>query len=703
MTKSVYIAAAEAQVGKSAVALALIDALLKEGDAVALFRPLISAGAPDLMTRNLLAECCLDQDYESAVGVTYDDVSADADHSLATLVARYGQLRKRYDAVVIIGSDFADVSTPIEVSMNARIAQNLDAPVVMLVSGREKSVDKLVRSARYAVNEFAAHHNAITAVIATRVAPEQLDETVEALRTALRKVPVKAAVPENGVLAAPTVQLQFEGINARIWHGSPEALNRESLSVGVSGMTLPNLLERLDAEETLVMASDRLDLLPGVLLAQSSGKFPPLAGLVLVGGYDIPDFIAQLVEGLNVDLPIGLTDLDTYATANALARVEGAMTSTPRKIAAAREVMARHVDVGAILKALTAPRRTLRTHNVFEWEIMEQAGSDKVTIVLPESEDARILEATAALLEREVCEIVLLGRAEDITAHAAQLDFDVSRARIVHLDDPELVEKYAAEYARLRAAKGVTLDQARQKMADPSYFGTMMVQLGDADGMVSGATHTTANTIRPALEVVKTKPGVKVVSGAYFMCMPDQVLVFADCAVNPNPDASALADIAISSADTAAAFGIEPRVAMLSYSTADSGTGPDVDMMREATQLVRQRRPDIPVDGPIQFDAAIDPVVGTRKMPDSPVAGQATVFIFPDLNAGNNCYKAVQRTAGAVAVGPVLQGLKKPVTDLSRGAMVEDIVSTVAITAIQAQTERANAAQARADALPPAS
>src|SRR5699024_4781170 len=240
-------------------------------------------------------------------------------------------------------------------------------------------------------------------------------------------------------------------------------------------------------------------------------------------------------------------------------------------------------------------------------------------------------------------------------------------------------------YAELRAHKGVTLDQARERMGDPSYFGTMMVHLGMADGMVSGAINTTANTIRPSLEFVKTKPGVSVVSGSFLMAMSNRVVVYADCAVNPDPAAEQLADIAISSAETAQAFDVEPRIAMLSYSTGDSGTGADVDKVREATALVRERAPHLKVEGPIQFDAAVDATVAAKKMPDSEVAGRATVFIFPDLNTGNNTYKAVQRTSGAVAIGPVLQGLNKPVNDLSRGALVDDIVSTITITAIQAQ------------------
>jgi phosphate acetyltransferase len=325
---------------------------------------------------------------------------------------------------------------------------------------------------------------------------------------------------------------------------------------------------------------------------------------------------------------------------------------------------------------------------MFEHQLQESARADRQTIVLPESSDDRILTSADIILRRGAANVTLLGDAVAIRARANHLGLALQEVQIVDPTKPELLNHFAEVYATLRAHKGVTMEQAREKLADLSYFGTMMVHLGMADGMVSGAINTTANTIRPSLEFVKTKPGVKVVSSSFLMCMADQVVVYADCAVNPDPTAEELADIAISSAETAVAFGIEPRVAMLSYSTGSSGSGADVDKVREATEIVRARRPDLALEGPIQFDAAVDPTVAKTKLPESAVAGRATVFIFPDLNTGNNTYKAVQRSAGAVAIGPVLQGLNKPVNDLSRGALIDDIVNTVAITAIQAQSEK---------------
>ena len=341
-------------------------------------------------------------------------------------------------------------------------------------------------------------------------------------------------------------------------------------------------------------------------------------------------------------------------------------------------------DLSAVLAA-TDVTITTRTPARFSHELMATARADVRTIVLPESEDPRILEAASVVAARGVARIVLLGEEEQVRADAKRQGLDLTGVEIVSMNNPGLVESYAAKFAELRAKKGVTLEQAREAMADGACFGTMMVYMGGADGLVSGANHTTANTIRPALQVIKTNPGMKTVSGAFLMSLADRVLLFADCAVTPNPEPAQLADIALASAQTARMFGIDPKVAMLTYSTGTSGSGPDVDRVRAGYEEAVQRAPEERIAGPIQFDAAIDPVVGAKKMPDSEVAGRATVFVFPDLEAGNIGYKICQRTAGAVAVGPLLQGLRRPVNDLSRGALVDDIVNTIIMTAIQAQ------------------
>jgi phosphate acetyltransferase len=451
-------------------------------------------------------------------------------------------------------------------------------------------------------------------------------------------------------------------------------------------MSLPHVLDRLVPDVAVIAPSDRTDLIPGLMLAHQSGTFPTLAGLLLTGGYEIPESIQRLSEGVQQDLPIAMTDLGTFTTAERVMRVRGPITkASSRKIETAHRVFSEQVDQAALLAAINVPASEVLTPLMFEYQLIERARIDRQRIVLPESEDDRILEAAAILLRRGVANLILLGDETKVRARASALGLDLDEASVVSPQDPELVERFAAAYAEARAHKGMTLERAREVVTDVSYFGTMMVHLGLADGMVSGAVNTTAHTIRPALEFVKTKPGVSTVSSVFLMCLADRVLAYGDCAVIPEPTTEQLADIAISSAETAQQFGIEPRVAMLSYSTGTSGSGAEVEKVRAATALVRERAPDLLLEGPIQYDAAIDPAVARTKLPNSPVAGRATVFIFPDLNTGNNTYKAVQRSAHAIAIGPVLQGLRKPVNDLSRGALVSDIVNTVAITAVQAQ------------------
>jgi phosphate acetyltransferase len=408
---------------------------------------------------------------------------------------------------------------------------------------------------------------------------------------------------------------------------------------------------------------------------------------VLTGGLQPPPAVIRLIEGVDTRLPVILAETDTFETATRLAATRGRVSrDSPRKVEVARSLFASNVDGAALLAQLDVTRSEVVTPLMFEYELLDRARAAGRHIVLPEGDEERILRAADSLLRRSVATLTLLGDPSAVRAKAQQLGLDISAAQVLDPYDPDLRERFAAEYARLRAHKGMTVEAARDVVVDVSYFGTMMVLLGMADGMVSGSVHTTAHTIRPAFEVIKTSPGVSVVSSVFFMSLRDRVLVYGDCAVVPDPTADQLADIAISSAATAAQFGIEPRVAMLSYSTGESGTGADVDKVREATSLVRAREPGLSVEGPIQYDAAIDASVAQTKLPGSDVAGRATVFIFPDLNTGNNTYKAVQRSADAVAIGPVLQGLRRPVNDLSRGATVRDIVNTVAITAIQATT-----------------
>ncbi|MBG6237121.1 phosphate acetyltransferase [Mycetocola sp. CAN_C7] len=701
MATSIYITSAEGHTGKSTIALGTLDTLSHRAQRVGVFRPIArSTSERDYVVDLLLSHDSVDLEYDECIGVTYDAVHADADAALSNIVERYKAVEAKCDAVVILGSDYTDVGSPTELGYNARIATNLGAPVLLVLGGRSnqgsgerlgqadpRTADHMGDIAELALLELRNAHATLLAIVANRVDPSRLGEVTAAIEKAEPGVPVWA-IPEDPYLIAPSMESIMEATDGVLLKGDPALLAREALGVVVAGMGMVNVLPRLIEGAVLVVAGDRTEVLLAAMMAQSSGTFPSIAGIVLNGGFDLPEPVERLLDGLPQTLPIIRTGLGTYDTIVAITRTRGRLAAdSQRKYDAALALYEQHVDSAALFARLEVSRTAVVTPLMFEYGLLERARANRKHIVLPEGDDDRILRAAHTLLARGVAELTILGESFEVRSRAIELGLDISAAEVLSPHDPVLGLKFAEEYARLRAHKGVTLDQARDQVSDVSYFGTMMVHLGLADGMVSGAAHTTAHTIRPGFEIIKTKPGVNVVSSVFLMALQDRVLVYGDCAVIPDPDASQLADIAISSTETAVQFGIDPRVAMLSYSTGESGSGADVEKVREATGLVRSRRPDLLVEGPIQYDAAADAAVGASKMPGSEVAGRATVFIFPDLNTGNNTYKAVQRSAGAVAIGPVLQGLNKPINDLSRGALVQDIVNTVAITAIQAQGE----------------
>jgi len=526
------------------------------------------------------------------------------------------------------------------------------------------------------------HHAKVVAAFANRCDPAQ----VGAIKAALPEDIGIAALPEEPLLYAPTLRALSDAINGEMIAGDPALMSREVRAISIGAMTVEHLLDRLQEGGLVIAPGDRADILLASLTAHSASGFPALAGIVVNGGFRPSASVQRLIDGLGPTLPIIATDLGTFETAQRCWNTRGRLSrESVLKVNMALSMFENHVDGGKFIDRLNLAGTDVVTPLMFEYALLDRARAHRRRIVLPEGEDDRILRAAGTLLTRNVVDLTILGDPVAITTRAGELGIDLSAAQLLSPTNPEYVDRFAAAYYEMRKAKGMTPEAARDRVQDVSYFGTMMVQLGLADGMVSGAMHTTAHTIVPSFQIIKTTPGVSIVSSVFLMCLADRVLVYGDCAVNPDPTAEQLADIAISSAETAIQFNIEPRIAMLSYSTGESGTGSDVDKVREATRLVRERRPDLLVDGPIQYDAAVEPSVAKSKAPDSLVAGRATVLIFPDLNTGNNTYKAVQRSAGAVAVGPVLQGLRKPVNDLSRGALVQDIVNTVAITAIQAQ------------------
>jgi phosphate acetyltransferase len=705
-----YITSAEGHSGKSSVALGVLDTLGHRVQRLGVFRPISrSITERDYVLELLLGHDGVDLDYDECVGVTYDDVHDDPDAALSVIVERFKAVEAKCDAVVIVGSDYTDVGSPTELGYNARIAANLGAPVLLVLTGRSvdesrgRTAAEMRQITELSMPELVAAHATVLAVIVNRAEPELIGEIATTVANAVAAASTSEpdgsmatasggavpawAIPEDPFLVAPSVREIMDAVDGTLLQGDDALLARESLGIVIAAMSMENVLPRLIEGGIVVIPGDRSEMLLAALTAHASETFPSLAGIVLNGGFGLSPTIARLISGLDHALPIITTEHGTYPTAQRMMHTRGRLSAdSRRKVDTALALFETHVDTKMLLDAMSVGRSAAVTPLMFEYQLIERARRNPRHIVLPEGTDDRILKAAGTVLRRSIARITILGDETDIRARAAGLGIDLSKAAIVDPFDEPLREQCAIEYARVRAHKGMTLERARDVVTDVSYFGTMMVHLGLADGMVSGAAHTTAHTIKPGFEVIKTKTDVSIVSSVFFMALADRVLVYGDCAVVPDPTAEQLADIAISAAGTATQFGILPRVAMLSYSSGDSGAGAEVAKVRTATALVHQRRPDIIVDGPIQYDAAADAVVGAAKMPGSEVAGRATVFIFPDLNTGNNTYKAVQRSAGAVAVGPVLQGLNKPINDLSRGALVRDIINTIAITAIQAQS-----------------
>jgi len=687
---AIYVASPEGDTGKSTIALGILHRLAATVARVGVFRPITRGdGAGDVSERrDYILELLLEYTtaglrYEDCVGVSYQQLHDDPDTALGDIVDRFHRVADQSDVVLVVGSDYTDVAAPSELSMNARIAANLGAPVVLAVRGKDRRPDQVAQVVEVCIDEIAAQHAYTAAVVVNRCDPASIADVAAALQ---KIEPGSFVLPEEPLLVAPSVAELQAAVAGTLLRGDPALLTREVLDVLVAGMTAEHVLERLTEGAAVVTAGDRSDVVLAVLSAHAAEGFPSLSCVILNGGLPLHPSVEALVSGLGLGLPILETTFGTFETASRVAATRGRMTRlSQRKIDIALALMDSHVDIDNLLAQLAIAVPSVVTPQMFTHRLLDRARSDRKHIVLPEGNDDRILKAAGRLLQRRVTDLTILGEEAQIRSRAAELGVDLSQAVVLDPQTSELSDQFAQQYAALRSHKGVTVEQARETIHDVSYFGTMLVHNDMVDGMVSGARHTTAHTIRPAFEIIKTTKGVSTVSSIFLMCLADEVLAYGDCAIVPDPTAEQLADIAISSARTAAQFGITPRVAMLSYSTGTSGTGADVDKVRMATELVRSRDPGLLVEGPIQYDAAVEPSVAATKMPDSLVAGHATVLIFPDLNTGNNTYKAVQRSAGAIAIGPVLQGLNKPVNDLSRGALVEDIVNTVAITAIQAQ------------------
>jgi len=695
-TNGLYITAAAPRSGKSVVLLGLLEQLLRRVGRVAVFRPFTRGGpeAPDPLVDLLYARFRLDAPRALAAGLPIEEAvrlaaSGRESEFQSRILDRYGRLREHADFVLCLGSDRETADTAFDFDVNAETANHLGVPVLGVVDASGRSAGETRTTLLGMLESLREKRCRVFGMVLNRLPPSGAPEEMELPAGPDGERPLLIRIPEEPLLSLPTLADVAEGLGARVLGGAG-GLMRHVSGYTVAAMHVEGFLERVVPGSLVITPGDRSDIIVACLASSRARDATSIAGLVLTGGMTPAPPVQRLIEGLDWDVPVLLAGEDTFPTAK---RVSGLSfrirPDDDRKLSRALALFDEAVDGEALCRRLVAARSPVVTPVRFEFEIIRRARRGRVRIVLPEGLDERILRAAEILVRREVADLVLLGPEAEVRARAERLGLELGGTPVIDPAESEWFEDFAATLHELRRHKGVTPETARDLMASPSYFGTMMVWKGLAGGMVSGAAHTTADTIRPAFEFVKTRPGVSVVSSVFFMCLPDRVLVYGDCAVNPDPNAAELADIAVSSAETARSFGIEPVVAMLSYSSGASGRGADVEKVREAVRLARKlaevRMPGIEIDGPIQYDAAVDPAVASAKMPGSAVAGRATVFVFPDLNTGNNTYKAVQRSAGAVAVGPILQGLKKPVNDLSRGCTVTDIVNTVAITAIQAR------------------
>ncbi|RJQ55737.1 MAG: phosphate acetyltransferase [Nitrospiraceae bacterium] len=693
MPKGLYITGTVPGSGKSVVVLGMMEMLSGHGRKTGFFRPVIYPGENgDSLIRLLSTRYALEGAADEMYGCAFEEVrkfiaNGRINDLYSLILEKYKKLESRCDFIICAGTDYTAMANAFEFEFNIEMANHLGIPLVPVVKGNGRSVRDIVEAVRVLKNSVRDKNGELLAVVVNRVAGEEHNKAETALKQEFTDAFPVYVLPDHPLLNKPTVGEIARLLKAEVISGDIESLDREIRNYKVAAMELPNFLDHVEDRSLIITPGDRSDIIIGSLLADASRAYPQIAGILLTGDLKPASQIVSLLSGLRGSLvPILSVQTDTFTTAMNVNAIEGTMApENKRKTSAALGLMEANINFGELERRIAVTPSGRVTPLMFEYELIQRAKKERKHIVLPEGTDERILKACEILLLRGVADITLLGDPDEVAGKITDLGLSMDHVRIIDPANSELRTAFADTYYESRKHKGISYQMAYDVMADVNYFGTVMVHRGLADGMVSGAAHTTQHVVRPAFEIIRTKPGCSIVSSVFFMCLADRVFVFGDCAVNPKPSAQQLADIAISSAETAGMFSIEPYIAMLSYSTGESGKGEDVDRVREATGIVRRLRPDLKVEGPIQYDAAVDASVAKAKMPGSEVAGNTTVFIFPDLNTGNNTYKAVQRSANAVAIGPVMQGLKKPVNDLSRGCTVPDIVNTVAITAIQAQ------------------
>jgi phosphate acetyltransferase len=692
--KSLYISAREKNAGMLFVSMGMMELLKRNIHRVAFFRPIIfDKNIKDGDISFILEKYTLDMNYEDSFGCDIAHVESmiaqnRTNELINELITKFKKLEENYDFVLCEGIRHSFLTSSISFDLNLKIAQNFNAPYISVINAKNLTTQEIYEDILITNKNIVSKGCSSFATFINRVDNTKYTALQEKLKNFQYTTYLFREVDE---LNMPTIEDVIDTIQAKEIFLSDHDRTRVIGGVKVAALTLDNFLEHIEENDLIISPADRSDIILGLLGALYSSSYPNVSGIIFPFLMNAHPNIQKLIKGLkNFNIPILSVKDDTYQTAKEVMKVRARLrVNSKRKIALALGLFYSNVNIKELeQKIVTQNNNKIMTPMMFEYKLFNMAYTNKKKIVLPESSDDRILRAAEIVLNRNIADIILLGDSSKIKERYLRLGLNLSGATIIEPCKSPLMDKFVESFYELRKAKGLTKERAKDAMLHLNYFATMMVHLGYADGMVSGAIHSTGDTIRPALQIIKTTPDISIVSSLFFMCLKTKVLVYGDCAINQDPTPPQLAQIAISCAKTAQTFGIEPKVAMLSYSTGKSAKGSDVEKVREATQIVKELNPDIPIDGPIQYDAAINKTVAKAKLPLSNVAGEATVLIFPDLNTGNNTYKAVQRSSGAIAIGPILQGLNKPVNDLSRGCLVEDIVNTIAITAIQAGSKQ---------------
>ena len=668
--------------------------MLTKSSKVGYFRPIINKvknSKYDNHINTAINFFKLDIDYDDCFAYTQNEViellsEGKEEDVIHTIITKYKKLEAKYDYVLIEGSDFSGQGGFTELDVNLMIAKNLGIPVLIVGSGNNKTKKDFINTMQLSYKSFIEKEVDVIGLIANKIEVDEVDYIGKELKKIIPKNIQIDIIPKIDFLANPTVREVVEALEGKIIFGE-QFLDNAIGSYSTGAMQLRNYLTRIKKNALIITPGDRADLILGALQANASTNYPKIAGIILTGSIMPEEAILKLIEGVQSTVPIISVAGGTFDVSNKIGAIKSKIYATHnKKILLSLDTFDTYVNAEGLTNTLTSYNSVKLTPSMFQYNILQKAKAHRKHIVLPEGDDERIIRAAARLQLLNIVDLTLLGDRKAIQLKCDQIgtQLDLNKVNILNPANSIHNDDFAKTLYETRKHKGMTETTACDLIHDVSYYGTLMILNGLADGMVSGAVHTTMHTIKPSLQLIKTKPGVSVVSSVFFMCLSDRVSVMGDCAVNPNPNAEQLAEIAISSAASAEAFGIEAKIAMLSYSSGSSGKGEEVEKVRKATEIVKRLRPELKIEGPIQYDAAVDMSVAKTKMPDSEVAGQASVLIFPDLNTGNNTYKAIQRETGSLAIGPMLQGLNKPVNDLSRGCTVDDIFNTVLLTAIQA-------------------